>query len=53
MIDLISVEYSKKDKKIVALIGMKEEERKLIILNDNGNIIADIINAVKLYFLFH
>lgn len=52
MDDLISVEYSKKDKKIVALIGMKEEERKLIILDCNGNIIANIINPPSYTFYF-
>ncbi len=44
MNDLISVEYSKKDKKVIALIGMRDEERKLVIMDYGGNIITNIIN---------
>lgn len=50
--DLISVEYSKKDKKIVALTGIKEDERKLIILDNYGNVISNIINPRSYTFYF-
>ncbi|MGP1434828.1 MAG: hypothetical protein ACTTKP_11180 [Catonella sp.] len=49
---LISVEYSKKDKKIVALTGIKEDERKLIILDNEGNIISNIINPSGYTYYF-
>lgn len=41
---LISVQYSKKDKKIVALTGMNKDERKLLVMDYSGNVVSSILN---------
>ena len=52
MDNLITVEYSRKDKKVVALIGMKERERKLVIIDYNGCELASIPNPVGYTFYY-
>lgn len=50
---IISIDYSKKDKKIVALVNSSVDGEKLVILNSDGEILSKIPNPLgyKYYFI--